>query len=259
MATPLTEHRRKQIASLTRRKYRTRYDEMRIEGTRSVEAAVAAGAALVDVVVSEAALGSERVRRLVESVSVPVYVVSEREMARLADVEASQGVLAVARPVLEPPDGTAAATRVLVLDGVQDPGNVGAIVRSAAWFGVDAVVAGPGTADFFNPKAVRAAMGGLWDVRLSLSNDLSAHLDFLRARGFRVYGGETEGTLVSTWSPVHPSALVLGSEANGITPVLRNRLDERVGIAGSPRRAGTESLNVAVAAGILLYRWHNAD
>ncbi len=251
----LTERRRKEIASLARRKYRERLGQVLVEGVRSVEAAVAAGAPLLELVVGEGVRAEARVRALLARAGVPVHVVPDAVVARLSDVQASQGVLAVARAVLVPPATLTTLHRVLVLDGLQDPGNVGTILRTAAWFGVEAVLAGPGTADFFNPKAVRAAMGGLWDVRLARTGDLPAALAGLRAAGFALYGADLAGEDARTWQPATPSALVLGSEAHGLAPAVAAALDARVTVPGHAARRGAESLNVAVAAGILLYAW----
>ncbi len=255
MPARLTAHRRKEIASLTRKTHRDRLGQLMIEGVRAVEAAVAAGAPLVELLVSKAAQAEARVQTLLAEVAVPVYVVPERDLARLSDVKTSQGVLAVARPRLFPEAHLAMLDTILALDGVQDPGNVGAVIRTAAWFGVDAVLAGPGTADFFQPKVVRATMGGLWDVHLTQTADLPAQLAHLHEHGFACYGADLHGTPVQAWQPRRPSLLVLGGEAHGLAPGVRALLAERVAIAGATQRAATESLNVAVAAGILVYAW----
>lgn len=255
MPAHLTARRSKEIASLVRKKHRDRLGQVLVEGVRAVEAAVAAQVPLVDLVIAEAAQQTERVQALVAQAGVPVYVVPEATLARLSDVQTSQGVLAVARPSLMDEARLAACQTVLALDGVQDPGNVGAVVRTAAWFGVEAVVAGPGTADLFQPKVVRAAMGGLWDVRLAQTDALPATLARLKAQGMACYGADLQGTPVHTWQPRRPAVLVLGSEAHGLTPAVQALLDERLVIAGADARAGTESLNVAVAAGILVYAW----
>lgn len=252
---PLTRNRRQEIASLTRKKYRERLGELLVEGVRSVEAAVEGGAALVEVVVSEDVRHEPRIRALLDRLDVPVHAVTPREMATLSDVQASQGVLAVARIRRTSEAELAACTTVLALDGVQDPGNVGAVVRTAAWFGAGAVLAGPGTADFSSPKVVRAAMGGLWDVRLAQTSDLAEALRHLGQAGFRLYGADLGGTSALAWQPQTPSVLVLGSEAHGLSADVRALLDERVAISGAEDRRGAESLNVAVAAGILMYRW----
>ncbi len=251
----LTARRSKEIASLAKKKYRERLGQLLVEGVRSVAAAVAAGAPLVEILTTEAAQQQPRVQALVEEAAVPVYLLPDRELARLSDVQTSQGVLAVARARLFPEEDLASLPSILALDGVQDPGNVGAVIRTAAWFGAEAVLAGPGTADVFNPKAVRAAMGGLWDVRLARTDDLATALDRLRRHGFACYGADLHGTPARAWTPRRPSVLVLGSEAHGLSPAVRALLDERVVIRGATGRAGAESLNVAVAAGILVYAW----
>lgn len=255
----LTRRRRKEIASLAHRKYREQLGQVVIEGVRSVEAAVSAGAPLIDLVVSESRMGDERVQALMQQASVPVFALPADEFGRFSEVQTSQGVLAVARTDLAQEERLFACRSILVLDAVQDPGNVGALMRTAAWFGVDAVVAAPGTADFFNPKAVRAAMGGLWDVALLQTEDLSSLIDRLRSTGFACYGADLSGESAVSWSPSLPSILVLGSEAHGLSKPVQGQLDGRVAIAGSPRRAGVESLNVAVAAGILIYQWMVRD
>lgn len=253
---PTLSHRRlKEIASLDHRKYRERLGQFVVEGLRSVASAVAAGAPLVEVLRASSAREAPRVEALAAQAGVPVYVLSDAEMDRLSGVETGQGVLAVARIPLVPEEHLRACEAVLVLDGVQDPGNVGTILRTAAWFGADAVLTGPGTADLFNPKVVRSAMGGLWDLRLARSEDLAASLESLSRDGFACYGADLGGTPVRAWQPQRPSVLVLGSEAHGLSPAVRAALTERVAIPGSPSRAATESLNVAVAAGILLHEW----
>ena len=95
-------------------------------------------------------------------------------------------------------------TAVLVLDGVQDPGNVGAVIRSAAWFGVDAVVMDARSADPEGPKAVRASMGGLWDVALVRVPDLGEALGALAAAGVALWGADMGGTDAAAWAPPAP-------------------------------------------------------
>jgi TrmH family RNA methyltransferase len=259
MFNHLPERRKKEIASLTQRKYRERLGQMLIEGLRSVESAVEAGAPLVDVVVSESSVNDANVQMLVNRLDVPVYTVGSRELARISDVETSQGVCAAARIDLFPEERLESLQSILALDGIQDPGNLGTLLRTAAWFGIDAVVASSGTVDFFNPKVVRAAMGGLWDVRLSRCSILETLLVRLGHAGFQRYGADMKGTGVHDWQPVRPGILVLGSEAHGLAPSTVAALDARITIPGHPRRHGAESLNVAVAGGILMHWWLKAD
>jgi TrmH family RNA methyltransferase len=252
----LTRRRSKDLASLGRKKHRDRLGEFLVEGVRSVESAVAAGAPLVEVLVTEEARADNRVRAILDRVTVPVHVVAANDLDRIADTSTTQGVLAVARAERAEPDSLTGA--IVALDGVQDPGNAGAILRTAAWFGADAVLAGPGTADPFGPKAVRAAMGGLWDLRIAATDDLAASLKLLRARGLALYGADLDGEPAHAWSPPHDAVLVLGSEAHGLSAEVAALLDDRIRIAAPPDAGavrGVESLNVSVAAGVLLHRW----
>lgn len=251
----ITRRRLKDLATLHRKKHRDRLGQGLVEGVRSVESAVAAGAPLVELLVTAEALTDARVVALTQRAGVPVYTVAASDLERITDTTTTQGVAAVAQTMWASLDGVNGA--VLALDGVQDPGNVGAILRSAAWFGADAVLIGPGSADPFGPKAVRAAMGGLWDLRLVASVDLEADLRSLQQRGLPLFGADLDGEAARDWSPPRDAVLVLGSEAHGLSAAVRPLLDGRVRI-GAPDTAGprgVESLNVAVATGVLLHRW----
>jgi len=260
-APRMTRRRLLDLAALHRRRGREAQGAFLVEGVRSVEAALAAGAPLTDVVLADDA--PPRALALADAAraaGVPVEVVGPREMARVSDAETAPGVVAVARRIVRDalPPG---ASRVVLLDGVQDPGNVGAAIRTAAWFGAEAVVADARSADPEGPKAVRAAMGGLWDVALVRVPDLAPVLDALAADGVAAWGADLGGVDVAAWAPGERSAVVLGSEAHGLSDAAGARLAGRVTIppvtAADARGTGrgTESLNVTVAAGIVLHAW----
>jgi TrmH family RNA methyltransferase len=260
----LTRQHLKDLAGLARAKGRRALGRFLVEGVRAAEAAVAAGAPLEAVLVTAEAAGDPRVAVLLErlgEVRVPVHVVPAGDLARVADVRHGQGVVVVAEAVVREDAGVLDGARaILVLDGVQDPGNVGTLVRTAAWFGADAMLCGPGTADPESPKAARSAAGALWDLALVRLSDPGAYagaLDGLKARGLAFWGADLEGESAAAWVPPRAGALLLGSEGHGLSAEAAARLDGRVRIA-APRPAagrGVESLNVAVAGGILLHRW----
>jgi len=250
----LTERRRKEIATLPRRRGRDRLGQFLLEGMRSIQAAVDAAAPLVDAVVSESARTKPEVIRLLDRLACTVYGAPDRVVDRLADVQASQGILAVAeRPGAPGPDHSG-ARRLLLLDGVQDPGNVGTLLRTAAWFGVDRVVSGPGTADFYGPKVVRSAMGALWDLVLDESDDIAALVVRLRAEGVEAWGADMTGVPLGEWAPTGRVALVVGAEAAGLSPAVRKACAGTVTIPPAGPLRGTESLNVAAAAAVLMAR-----
>lgn len=259
MPEPLSNRRRKAIASLTRRRSRTRQNQTLIEGRRALDSALKAEAPLVDCVVTEQALEEPEVQALIDRMQVPVYVTDPETMSQLTDVATSQGIVAIVeRRLLTPsslPERLPPSATVLLLDGVQDPGNVGTLLRTAAWFGADAVVAGPDTAGLYSPKVMRAAAGGHWALHLARAVPLGPLLDRLRRNDFGLYGADLQGIRAQAWTPDFPSALVLGSEAHGLSAAVLDRLDTPVALPGASHRPAAESLNVSVAGGILVYEW----
>lgn len=146
------------------------------------------------------------------------------------------------------------ASHVLVLDGIQDPGNVGAIFRSAVQFDVRTVLMTDDCADAYSAKALRAAKGATFHLQLVRSVPETI-LDGLKQRNISLYGADThDGVSLNTIRPVQPFALVMGSEGGGLRPAFRNACHTRVTIPGTGRM---ESLNVGVAAGIILYRFYS--
>jgi TrmH family RNA methyltransferase len=248
---------RKKITSLRQKKYRDSTGLCLVEGRRAVESAVAGGAEIREVVVTDEMLGDTAMAPLL-SAAATVFVAPARDVERLSDVETSQGIVAVVATASSSLDDLKRCRRVVVLDGVQDPGNVCTIIRSAAWFGVDGVLGGRGVADFYGPKVLRASMGAVWDLKLARSGSVATDLNTLKSVGFAVYAADLMGESIDAWEPGTASCLVLGSEAHGISSEVAEVVDARVRIPGGRSVSATESLNVAVAAGILLAHWTHA-
>lgn len=245
----LTRNREKEIVGLTQGKFRKSMQQYFVEGLRAVESALSGNAEVVELIVTHEM--AERAAHLLDKV--PTYLTDSAGMKRMSDTKTAQGIIAVAK--LPDRENVPPKFPMLVLDGVQDPGNVGGIIRSAAWFGIPQIVIGPGTADPYSPKVVRASMGGLWDVDIISSDDLSGFLKDQRGLGHPIYGADLEGESVHAWRPSTHSVLVLGSEAHGLSPGIREIIDQTVQIDGADHRRSVESLNVGVATGILLFQW----
>jgi TrmH family RNA methyltransferase len=161
----------------------------------------------------------------------------------LSQTQTPQGVLAIARAGFAPADRARAAARaagwpLLVLDRVQDPGNVGAIARTAAAAGAPALAVLPGTADPFGAKAVRASAGHVFQL-------VVAEVGWDDLEGLRCLGASAGGTPLDEVDLASAGALVLGSEAHG--------LSRPIPTVALPMAAGVESLNVAAAAAVLIY------
>ena len=250
----LTEKQKKEFASLTRRKNRELHDAFLVEGIRSVDAALASGAHVKYLISTSATSSAERNSR-VETLGGLAVTLPDKEVAKISDVQNSQGVLLVASRPLSDADELLNKQGILVLDGIQDPGNVGTLLRTAAWFGIDGVLAGPETADFFNPKVVRASMGGIWDVQLARTDDLVAWCSTWSGRDASIYAADLDGLAVDDWVPTFPSALIVGSETHGISRNLESLITERVHVPSPATQRATESLNAAVAGALVISNW----
>lgn len=174
--------------------------------------------------------------------------VSPSEMARISALKSPQDVVAVCQlPVSNPPSGK----RMLCLDGIQDPGNLGSILRIADWFGVPDVVLSSGSVDCFGPKCVQASMGSIFRVKVHY-----LPLEpFLLKTELPIYGAVLDGTPLKAITWKNEGILVIGGEGSGISIPVHSLLTERVTI---PRLGGAESLNAAIACGILCAKWHES-
>ena len=182
-----------------------------------------------------------------------VTLLSEKDMGRCSLQQSPQGVLALFRiPQFEwNPTEVAVNQLCIALDGVQDPGNLGTIVRLADWFGVTDIVCSQDTCDIWNPKAIQATMGGLARVRVHYIN-LPAWLQALPAT-VPVYGTSLQGTSVWTAQVQQCGVIVMGNEGRGVSPAVAALCRQQLLIPNFPLgRPCTESLNVAMATAIVL-------
>jgi TrmH family RNA methyltransferase len=250
-----TRARLRLLRSLARADARRAEGLYLVEGRRLVLEALLSRVPLAGVFVTAAFASGAHGPDLLEAAEtagVSVESVPEKDLAALADTKTPQGVVAVVRHV---PSDLSILDRpgpglFLALDAVADPGNVGTLVRAADAFAVRAVIAGPGTADFTNPKVLRGAMGSTFHLACVSVPDLPAALRRLRGSGAFVAAATLDGADTRELPPLPPRvSLVLGNEAHGVSAAARAEAETAVTVA-CPGRA--ESLNVALAGGILL-------
>lgn len=227
------------------------------EGIRAVEELLRSPldvrGALIDAARLDATPRGTALRDRLAERNVETAEVTERDFASAAETDSPQGILAVAGIPLRRLAATAgelpAAARLAVLDGIQDPGNVGTILRTAAAFEA-ATVALPGTVDLWNAKVVRSSMGAHFH-HPAVSATWDELDEFRHDRGAALWVADSGGTPLDAGSaPRAPLCVVLGNEGSGPSAQARERADQVVSLPIAP---GVESLNVAVAAGILLY------
>ena len=243
------------IRDLHRRKARERRGLALAEGIRLVEEMLAAGVACRGVAVGPALRETPRGVSLLRQLTargIPVEEITDAEFSEVAATEHPQGVVAVYQPREWALDDLLPIPRrpLLILDGVQDPGNVGTIARAAVAFGASGLIALPGTADLENPKTVRGAMGALFRLPHLHAEDATV-LSWLSSNHVALWATAMTGEPIGSGAPAFPIALVLGNEGTGVRDELLARADQRVSI---PIQPVAESLNVAVAAGIILHQ-----
>ncbi|MEH7252064.1 RNA methyltransferase [Neobacillus niacini] len=233
----------KQWKKLLTKKERDKSGTFLVEGFHLVEEALKHSENIIEIIVSDK---TELPHRW-DSREIPVTIVTEEISNSLSDTEAPQGIYAVCKQLqLEKPN----AKTYLLIDAVQDPGNLGTMIRTADAAGIDAVVVGKGSVDVYNGKVLRSAQGSHFHLPI-ITGDLHEWIEQLKEKNISVYGTALEGAAAYTdISTEEKFALLVGNEGNGVNKELLTKTDANLYI---PIYGKSESLNVAVATGILLY------
>lgn len=243
----LSQKQRKEVRELQRAAIREERRQFVVEGPHACADLAASGLYTDTVVIrDDASPSSWDLARTFMDAGVYVYASGAKDVDLMTDASSPQDIFAIVDFLDERPIGD----RAILLDGVSDPGNVGTIIRTAAWFGFTDVVLGNGCADIYNPKVVRSSAGALFRCNVLRHTDLAALLA----------GTLTDRTVFATSAHggaeptvLHGNehfALIIGSEAHGISADVARHVTRTITIPGG---YGTESLNAAVAASILLY------
>lgn len=260
--TPLTSAanpRFRAAAALRDRRDRLRTGRLLVDGVREVARALDAGVELLEVFVAAGPSGDPELDATVGRAAylgVPIVAAAPALLARLGYGERQSGIVAVARAPetsLAALDLAAAAPLVGVVEGVEKPGNLGAVCRSADGAGLDALVAAGeagAAADPWNPNAVRASLGTVFTLPLAVARTADV-LAWLRDHRLRIVAARVDGSVPYTQADLRgPVAIVLGSEARGLTA---DWSGQDVTAVRLPMRGRVDSLNVAAAAAILFY------
>jgi TrmH family RNA methyltransferase len=227
------------IKSLQVRKYRKQEQCFLIEGAKSVQELLASDFEVLKVVGTP-----EFFSGLKGGVKGEVIEVRESALEGLGLFETNRSALAVARLKSNTSIEVSNLEYALVLDDIRDPGNLGTIIRTADWYGIQKIIASPETADFYNPKVINATMGSFTRVNIFYTN----LTDYLSRTVLPVYGAFLDGRNVHELRFAPGGLIVMGSESHGISPGLTPLVSEKITI---PRYGGAESLNAAIATAII--------
>lgn len=244
----MTKAELQRLRSLREKKNREALGRFVIEGEKVVGELLAAGCAFAEIYATDAWLRDNSRT----AATLPLSVITPDEMARASHFPTPSTVLAVGAITRVPlPPGALARGLTLALDGVQDAGNVGTLLRIADWFAFDRVVLSPDCADLFHQKVINASMGSFARVRTHTA-DLAAALAGLSGDPARpalpILGCDLTGDDVHALPPLRDAVVVIGSEGRGLSPAVAAHVTRRVTI---PRFGTAESLNAAVAAAIV--------
>lgn len=244
---------------LQKKKYRDREGACLIEGENLIREALENEVRIESLIIREDSRFTKGVPRIAGVRK--IYVMNENLFRSAADTETSQGILAVIRK----PEWTEEEIRgalsegrnLVILDRLQDPGNIGTILRTAEGAGYGAALIVKGTADIWSPKVLRAAAGAVFRLPLVYADSPEAAADLTRRLGKRLLvTSVTGGVRYFDADLSRDAALVIGNEGNGVDDVFFGRADQKVFI---PMGGRLESLNAAVAAGILMYETVRAN
>ncbi len=244
----------KHIKKLKDKKYRDIAKEYVIEGIKLVGEAIQEKAPVKQIILCDDCEKNASIPKdlMYEIAKYECIYVTEKVFKYLSEVEAPQGILAVMQKNNQDAEIDYAQDIIVVLDEIQDPGNLGTILRTVDSVGLTQIVVSKGTADAYNPKVVRSTMGAIFRVKIIESEDLKQTLKEIKKHKFKtvVSSLQTDNTIYHI--DYNKKAIVIGNEANGVGKEIQEMADEKIKI---PMLGKTESLNAAVATGIILYEY----
>lgn len=236
----LSKAKIKQINSLRLKKFRKSEASFFVEGEKNILELIRS-----DLKIRELYLTEHFLNRNFSTVGQQIYqTVSEKDLERVGSLQTNNAGIAVVEMRSLKKDYTNKSNITLVLDGVNDPGNLGTIVRIADWYGINIIICSSDTADFYNPKTINATMGSFTRVNV-LYKDLVTYLQEVNTP---VLGAALDGESVYHSSVAGKLHLVMGSESHGISKEVEECLTQKITI---PRIGDAESLNVSVATAII--------
>ncbi len=247
----LSKARASFIISLQKKKFREEHGLYVIEGDKMVRDYIAAGMPVDTVYAKREWIASQKqgfFSRVRETVPV-----SYDEIRKISSMTTPHNALALVRIVNEEPQPDEITTGyVIALESVQDPGNLGTIIRAAAWFGIQYIICSADSVDCFNPKVVQASMGGLMWVRV-IYTDLASFLGTAKESNLPVFGTYPDGNSIYRHNPPERGIILFGNESKGISGFLDEYVTERITIPrGKNITRGIDSLNVAMSVTIVL-------
>lgn len=251
----ISKNRLKFYAALKQKKYRDKERRFLAEGVRLCEEALVSDFEIEELLYCPSQITTKRGQSLIEKYKrsqIPVAEIDPPSLKQISDTVHSQGILAlVKRKTFEFNKLLEQNQKIVVaLENVSEPGNLGTIMRTASWFGMQAILLSRNSVDYTNPKVVRASMGAVFHLQIWDELDLPKNLKRLKDSGYALFVADSNASAdYRTAELKEKNVLIFGNETTGISEEIKQLADDSLLI---PRKGKGESLNIAVAAGILL-------
>ena len=244
----------KHIRKLKEKKYRDEFNEYVIEGVKIVEEAIKENVKIKQVIVCNDTTKTYEIPTniMLEIAKYDCIYVTDKIFNLITQVTNPQGIMAIIEKNNENNEIDYSQEIIVALDDVQDPGNLGTILRTVDSIGLNQIVVSKGTADAFNSKVVRSTMGAIFRIKIIEKEDLIKTIKDIRKHHFKllVTSLQTENSIYDI--DFYKKIIVIGNEANGVSKEIQEIADEKAKI---PMLGRTESLNASVAAGIVMYEY----
>jgi len=257
---PLSQAKIKTINKLKQKKYRHSTKSYFCEGWRLFIAASDSNPKdIFEIVINDSFKNSDYFSKVTEFCTdnkITIFSCTDKVFKSISDEKSPSGILFVAKlKHYENSDlSNIKENNYIYLENISDPGNLGAIIRTAAWFGLKHIFISPDSVDPFNAKVVRATAGGIFNVNVYLNTDLHSLSEFGIKNKYNFIGTTVEdGEILSNWKVSDKNIIFFGNEANGLTDSALQLLNKKITIPGSGKM---ESLNLSVTAGIIINHLH---
>jgi len=251
----LTSNELKYYSSLKQKKHRENEKKFLVEGRHLVEECLKSSYCMEILFIDEKNFKDKNILTLAKEKKIRIEKIKAKQINKLSETKNPPGIIGIANMKVSKTIDIGVMSLMVALDSINDPGNLGTIIRTAYWYGADYLLIGSDSVDIYNPKVVRASQGAMFHVNFATEVNLINELKFFRTQGFQVYALTTHTKKKLSSAIINPKSIFLfGNESTGLSDKLLRAGFENVKIEGYSE---CESLNIAITVGIALDKFRN--
>lgn len=248
----LTNKLKTHIIKLHQKKYRQKFGEFLVEGVKGVEEALRSSADIRAVILENSYKEDLKIKKIIKNIEknkISVSFCSKPEGDKIKSTDTFPGIMAIIKINKHSEDDLANKSPIILMDSVGDPGNLGTVIRTANWFGIQNILLSEDSVDIYNEKTVRSTMGSVFYTKIATSKNIIESVEKLKKKGYTIVALGLDGEDIKKLKPKSKSVYIFGNESRGIRPELLGLVDKKYTIMGG---GPAESLNLGVSAGILM-------